>query len=143
MSWSDDFQLPDAPYPHQPTDHGGFDPVRLTYEERALLGEITAYGAIIEQIAAGILRGVKFGPRTDWSTEEERYGRGMRLGDTLKAIKAAAATDPAAAKWAEDAITVMNERHEFVHTAWIIRVESLGLMFGPRLNPRSRHRAGT
>ncbi len=99
------------------------DPIVLSADERAALGEVIAYAALIEELALGIVNRL--------NAELGEPGRGGKIGPRLQQI-ATHAHDAEAAAWATTARKAIEERDRLTHTAFIIRTTDPALLWGMR-----------
>lgn len=91
----------------------------LGAEELRLLGEATAYAAMIEAVAAGIHGALNCPPDAALETATTS---GKRIGWLLAELESAAR--PEVAAWAENTRAAIERRHALVHTAWLFRLRN-------------------
>jgi hypothetical protein len=91
----------------------------LSDEELRLLGEVTAYGALIEAIAAGIHGAAAAAPGDPELATASTSGK--TVGWLLKHLQQSG--DHQIRTWADEAGRAIDGRHRLVHTAWMGRAQ--------------------
>lgn len=92
----------------------------LSDDELRLLGEVTAYGALIEAIAAGI-HGAALAAAAGDPDLAQASTEGKTIGWLLNELEQS--SDRQITAWADQARRAIDGRHRLVHTAWMGRVQ--------------------